>query len=495
MSACGFAEFLWIWNELQGFGTPAVHKRIARWLDARWTAGDRRLLLQAFRASGKSTIVGLFCAWLLARDPRLRILVLAAEQDLAGKMARNVKRVIERHPLTAGLKPDRADQWAADRFTVKRGRELRDPSMLARGLGANLTGCRADVIVCDDVEVPNTCDTAPKRIDLRTRLAEADYVLTAGGTQLYVGTPHSYYTIYAAELHPETGESAPFLDGFHRLTLPILTADGRSRWPEKYDAAAIERLRRRHGEAKFESQMMLRPVNIAGCRLDPDKLRLYEAGLVYTEGNRIPTLSLDGRRLVSASCRWDPAYGAPSGGDRSVVACVFTDAAGGYWLHEALYITVDPSAGIDEARQQCRAVARFAARNYLPAVTVETNGIGRFLPGLLRAEIAAMGLRIAVIETVSRTNKAMRILDAIDAPLAAGQIRCRRSVWDTPLIQEMREWRPSGGARAGRDDGLDALAGCLIDEPVRLPRTPDTGQMRAGWRGVSGGVADSDFDL
>jgi hypothetical protein len=45
-----------------------------------------------FRNAGKSTLVGIFCAWLLLNNPDLRILVLAAEHDLARKMARNVKR-------------------------------------------------------------------------------------------------------------------------------------------------------------------------------------------------------------------------------------------------------------------------------------------------------------------------------------------------------------------------------------------------------------------
>ena len=77
---------------------------------ARWQEGERELLLLlAFRSSGKSTLVGLFCAWLLCRHPDLRILVLAGDFALAKKMVRNVKRIIERHPLTAGLKPTRSD--------------------------------------------------------------------------------------------------------------------------------------------------------------------------------------------------------------------------------------------------------------------------------------------------------------------------------------------------------------------------------------------------
>jgi hypothetical protein len=141
----------------------------------------------AFRSSGKSTLVGLFCAWLLCRNPDLRILVLAGDFALAKKMVRNVKRIIERHPLTAGLKPTRSDHWASDQFTVRRRAELRDPSMLAKGIAANITGLRADVVICDDVEVPNTCDTAPKRADLRARLREIEYVAVPGGLQVFVG--------------------------------------------------------------------------------------------------------------------------------------------------------------------------------------------------------------------------------------------------------------------------------------------------------------------
>lgn len=487
-----FAEFVWIWNSTQGMETPKLHRHIARWLNARWTGGDRRLVLQAFRASGKSTLVGLFCAWLLANWPNLRILVLAAEQDLATKTVRNVKRVIERHPLTLGLKPKRSEQWAADQFSIERPSELRDPSMLARGIGANLTGSRADIIICDDVEVPNTCDTAPKRSDLRQRLSETDYILAAGGTQLYVGTPHSYYTIYADTARKELGEEAPFLDGFDRLTLPILTRDRKSRWPEKYPLANIESLRRRHGEGKFRSQMLLEPVNIAGSRLDPDRLRLYEAELGYHERNGRQSLSLDGAQLTSASAWWDPAYGAAEGGDGSVVACVFTDRDGLYWLHDVLYLSADPRAALDEARQQCRAVAQFAKRNYLPSLTVETNGIGRFLPGLLREEMRQAKAGCAVMEAHTTRAKETRILEAFEVPLAAGQIRCHRRVWRTSFVMEMREWRAVGGGPGGAstgsakapDDGLDAVAGCLLAEPVRLTRATTDGVTRPNWQGA-----------
>ena len=133
-----------------------------------------------FRNAGKSTLVGVFCAWLLLNDPDLRILVLAAEHDLARKMVRNVKRIIERHPLTGGLVPGAR---SVGRRSVHGRRRLtrRDPSLLARGIAANITGSRADVVICDDVEVPNTCATPHRASELRERLREISYVLVPGG--------------------------------------------------------------------------------------------------------------------------------------------------------------------------------------------------------------------------------------------------------------------------------------------------------------------------
>jgi hypothetical protein len=465
----GFRQFVWLWNRCHGQTTPPLHIEIAEWLERRWREGDRRLVLLVFRSAGKSTLVGIFCAWLLLNDADLRILVLAAEHDLARKMVRNVKRIIERHPVTRHLVPTRADQWAADQFTVRRRLTRRDPSLLARGIGANITGSRADVVICDDVEVPNTCATAPRREELRSRLHEISYVLVPGGLQLYAGTPHSYDSIYA-DSGRDDDDAPPFLAGFERLCIPLLDGRGESRWPERFTAEEIAEIRRRSGPAKFESQMLLRPRSVEDIRLDPALLVRYDAPLELRQANGESVLSLSGRRLVSASCWWDPAYGAPDIGDASVVAAVFVDELGTYWLHDIRYLNHDPAQRheVDEATQLCRQVATFARELYLPSVTIETNGLGRFLPALLRRELHALGLACAVLEHVSRSNKEQRILQAFDPLLAAGALHAHAGVWATPFIDEMREWRPR---RRCRDDGLDAVSGCLLAEPVRLPRS------------------------
>jgi len=496
MKQSDFADFVRTWNGEQAFETPMLHEQIVDWLTDNWIGGRRELLLLAFRNCGKSTLVGLFAAWLLKCDPALRIVVLAADHALAKKMVRNVKRIIERHPMCEGMKPTRADQWASAQFTVNRDIELRDPSMLARGISANVTGSRADIVICDDVEVPNTCNSADKRESLRERLGEIEYVLVPGGLQLYVGTPHTHDSIYLDEA--AVPDINVYLDGFDRLELALLDKKGNSRWPERFPQEKIESIKKRSGPNKFASQMMLKPVNIVDGRLDPDLLRHYDVELDYREGNGVSTLTLGDRRMVSASCWWDPSYGSPDRGDASVVACIFTDDRGDYWLHRVRYLEHDPTLAETEAEaiQMCRQVARFLRTFQLPSVIVETNGIGRFLPGLLKKEIRELGLNAAVIEKATRVAKERRIIEAFDVVLAAGSLYAHRSIWETPFITEMREWRPGSG---GADDGLDAVSGCLLSEPVRLARHAPVAtdiKPHADWQRGSGGFrAKTDFSL
>lgn len=420
----------------------------------------------AFRASGKSTLVGLFSAWVLWRDPRIRILVLAAESSLASKMVRNIKRTIEKHPLTSHLRPTSPDQWASDRFTVNRDIELRDPSVLGAGVTSNVTGSRADLIIYDDVEVPNTCDTAEKRQSLRERLTETNFVLAPNGTQLYVGTPHSYFSIYADEPRLEVNEKEIFLSGYDRYELPVLNGKGESVWPEQFSDNHIALLKRQSGPNKFAAQMMLEPVNILQGRLNTDLLQFYDCKINYSESQGQSQLHLNDKKLLSCSAWWDPAFGSDAG-DNSVLAVVFSDEEGNYYLHNISYIKNATDSDEDEATAQCKTVASVVKKFLVPSITIETNGIGKFLPAILRRELAKENVACAVVEKTSTRSKSIRILESFDVVMSAQSLYLHESVKETPFLTEMSEWQPEGKCK---DDGLDAVAGALSLEPVRLKK-------------------------
>lgn len=184
------------WNNVLGYKTPQHHKDMLRFLYDVWQTPEQKGLLMAFRHSGKSTLVGIFAAYVLFIEPKTRILVLSAHSVLAGRMVTHIKNIIENHPWCQNMVPKNKKEWASDKITINRPVGIREPSVVCQGIHGNITGMRADLIICDDIEVPNTANTPQKREGLRERLRELDFILSPNGTMIYIGTPHTMDTIY-----------------------------------------------------------------------------------------------------------------------------------------------------------------------------------------------------------------------------------------------------------------------------------------------------------
>jgi hypothetical protein len=199
MNASDALSFLYEWNKVLGFQTPKHHEQIMKFLIDVFNNEPHRGLLNAFRHSGKSTVVGVFAACVLYYKPQTRILILSAETGLASRMVSHIKNILENHPWCSDILPDVKKEWGSHKITIKRPIGIREPSVICQGISGNITGLRSDLIICDDVEVPNTCNTQQKRINLRERLRELDFILSPHGTMIYIGTPHTQDTIYKTE--------------------------------------------------------------------------------------------------------------------------------------------------------------------------------------------------------------------------------------------------------------------------------------------------------
>ncbi len=191
-----YYNFLDEWNKILNLQTPNHHKKIMKFLTEVLKNPPRRGLLQAFRHSGKSSVLGVFAAYCLYKKPETRILILSAETNLSSRMVSHIKHILENHPKCKDMLPSVKKEWGAHKVTIQRPVGIREPSVVCQGIYGNITGMRADLIICDDVEVPNTSNTKSKRIKLRERLRELDFILSPNGTMIYIGTPHTMDTIY-----------------------------------------------------------------------------------------------------------------------------------------------------------------------------------------------------------------------------------------------------------------------------------------------------------
>lgn len=161
------------------------------------SAGDnRRFILQAFRGIGKSFITCAFVAWKLWNNPDLKFMIVSASKERADANSIFIKRIIDLMPQLQELKPKQGQRDAVISFDVGPAKPDHSPSVKSVGITGQLTGSRADILIADDVEVPNNSATQAARDRLSELVKEFDAILKPGGTIIYLGTPQNEMTLY-----------------------------------------------------------------------------------------------------------------------------------------------------------------------------------------------------------------------------------------------------------------------------------------------------------
>ncbi len=116
--------------------------------------------------------------------------MVSASKTRADDFAQFCLRLIREMKLLQCLDPDRDEQRSAsNRFDVRPSIPDQSPSVKSVGIFGQLTGSRADLILADDVEVPNTAWTIGMREKLLHSVGEFNAILKPGGEIMFLGTP------------------------------------------------------------------------------------------------------------------------------------------------------------------------------------------------------------------------------------------------------------------------------------------------------------------
>ena len=526
----GFLVFFLVWAKRRNWAVPDIHVRAAVWLEER---GDLAVL-RCFRGFGKSTLLAVYNAWRYYRDQTYRILHQSESDGTAYKTSRDTQNVLRNHPLTQGLLPP--GQGTVEQWWIDGSADARNASMYAKGILSNVTSARADECQNDDVEVPRNIQTPEAREKLRYRLGEQTHILVPGGRTLYVGTPHTHDSIYdemealgadcltiamfdheyriedasggteyflpfvpeyvfsgigkSARLLEHGVDYTLFQDAAIRFTRPpsgLLDFYAGCAWPERFGRAELLKRRRKTRTVnEWDSQYQLHSKPIGDVRLDPEKLRAYAVHPRMELANRAWRMMLGNVQIVSARAYWDCALGRADG-DASTLSLVLDDAVGNIYWHVCEQLTGEFAVFSDsrntvitsgQVMQACALIEKFS----IPNVYVETNGVGAFVPQLLRQALKQERLRCGVTDVPAKGNKNDRILAGLEGPLKSGVLWAHVDVLDGPLWDQMKDWNPA--VKEQPDDGLDSGAGAILQAPVRIGRAvSEKDGIPAGHRG------------
>lgn len=509
-----FLAFFLIWADRMGWAVPLIHAQACNWLEHRGDVG----VLRCFRGFGKSTILDIYNAWMLYVNPHEQILHQGSTDPDAYKVSRGTERVLELHPLCTDCRKVRGE---TQRWWVNGTDDVRYGSLYARGIMSTVTGHRATEIQNDDVEVPQNIGTPEAREKLRVRLDEQVHIMIPGGRTLYIGTPHAHDSLYdeveksgadcltirmfEREHRIENADKkeyqVPFVPEFIfsgigaqsksltvgrdyqlvvkgavvkiRFSAPpctLIDFYAGSAWPERFDAKEmLKRRKKTRTINSWDSQYQLHSRPVIETRLDPDRMPAYDCEPILRKANGAATMWLGKTQIVGMSARWDPSSGKLKS-DASSVAVVLQDATGRRYWHCSERLTGDIAIFDDDGTtitggqvsQLCDLVERLS----IPRVTVETNGIGGFAPAVLKAALKQRRLVCGVSEEQSVTNKAKRILEAIEPLLLSNMLWAHVSVHDGAAAEQMRGFNPAASSQV--DDDIDAVAGAITDAPERI---------------------------
>lgn len=465
--------------------------------------GPRRMVIQGFRGIGKSWITSAFVCWSLLNNPQNKILVVSASKDRADQFSVFCKRLINEVPILMHLSPGPEQRDSMIAFDVGPALASHSPSCKSIGITGQISGSRANILVCDDAETPGNSVTQMMRDRLSEAVKEFDAVLSPGGRIIYLGTPQTEGSLYNAlpergyevrvwpALYPEINKIESYKGRLSPMITKAISANpsivGKSTEPLRFTDDDLMERRVSYGRAGFALQFMLDtslsdgdkyPLKICDLivmSLNPDmgNTKLAWANDPACVINDLPNVALTGDKFYRPMWKSEDMMeytGAvmfidPSGrGSDETGFAVTKQLMGNIFLMDA----GGSKAGYSpEALQN---LAEIAKKHKVKLIQVESNfGDGMFTellkPVLGRVypcsieEIRATGQKeLRIIETLEPVISSHRLV--VDQKLITKDYQTSETDMKYGLIYQMTRITKDRGALV-HDDRLDAVEGAV----------------------------------
>ena len=289
-----------------GYMYGDVHKRTYKWLENYTVFGDgadtANKLIMFPRAHLKSHMVATWAAWIITRHPEITILYVSATATLAETQLYAIKNILDssayRRYFPEYIHPQdgKRERWSSTTISIdheKRKLEgIRDATVATAGLTTNTTGWHADIILADDLVVPENAYTEDGRESVRKKSSQFTSIRNAGGFTLACGTRYHPNDIYATwkeqeyELYNDEGETlgkepvwdiqeyAVEVDDVFIWPRTIRPSDGKA---FGFSKQVLSRIRAEYeDQTQFYAQYYNNPNNPGSNRINREKFQYYD---------------------------------------------------------------------------------------------------------------------------------------------------------------------------------------------------------------------------
>ena len=276
-------------NERLPDGSPSPNAWFhQRWCDTIQNPDVTHAVSVAPRNSAKTMIWGKKGPlWLLGRNHNLKMLLLSRASERAEVNLQFIKLNIESNKMVQRVFPTLKPSlpWATDRLAVENTRFDGEPSVVAKGLGGQIPGIRADILVVDDLVDDTNVMTEVQREKVH-RFWDKHVIptLNPNGRVFIVGTRYHNKDFYARILEEEIYQGNVFLFPAFQLdeNKELVLDDNKqpisywpTRWPTEKLLSVKEQVTYNDGNIAWATQYMCDPSGYEGRMFQEEWLTYY----------------------------------------------------------------------------------------------------------------------------------------------------------------------------------------------------------------------------
>jgi hypothetical protein len=268
-----------------------------------------RLVLAAPRGFAKSTIVSvIYPVYLACWKKKKEILLVSASEDLAVNWLRKIKTAFGSNRVITFFGDQKSTKWSESHIILKNGVSIR-----AKGAGGQVKGLRPDMIICDDLETPESVASEDLRKKMKDWIMMACIpALTPDGDFLMIGTvDHPLSVLNDLLTGGNTWEKR-----IYRAYSDGIQEKGHELWPELWSHERLQQQKKDIGSFAFASQYMNSPISNETAAIKQEHIRYW---------SELP-------KQYNAVIAVDPAYSDDSTADYKTASLVLCDTNSNRYL-------------------------------------------------------------------------------------------------------------------------------------------------------------------
>jgi hypothetical protein len=461
-----------------GYMYGEVHREVYRWLQDYNLFGQgeslsTNKLIMLPRGHLKSHMVATWAAWIITRHPEVTILYLSATAELAETQLYAIKNILgsttyQRYfPEYIHPQEGKREKWSSNKMTVdhpKRYKEgIRDATIATAGLTTNTTGWHADIIIADDLVVPENAYTEDGREQVGKKSSQFTSIRNAGGFTLACGTryhPSDVYRTWREQMYDVYDDEGIKCaeENVWELKEYAVEVDGQFIWPRVvrndgkafgFDQRVLARIKAEYiDRIQFYAQYYNDPNDINSQRISREKFQYYNPRFLKKEGSR--WFYRDHKLNVYASV--DFAYSLKKAADFTAIVVIGIDS------DSTIYILDIERFKTDRVSEYFDKIKDLHSKWNFQKFRAEISVAQKVIVNGIKDYISKEGLRISVEEyrpTKSEGSKEERIAAALEPKYDNLQVWHSEGGYTAILEEELMQSRPE------HDDIKDALASAV----------------------------------